>query len=52
MKTKAQIQEELLRIKAKIDEAKTYGKGYDTFSALRADETRIKTLQWVLEEEE
>lgn len=51
MKTKTQIQEELLNIRARINDAKETGKGYNTFSQLRADETRIKTLEWVLEDD-
>jgi len=49
MKTTQQIKEEMLRIEAKIEKAKFTGKGYNTFSQLRSDETRINTLCWVLD---
>lgn len=52
MKTKAQVEEELLRIEAKIEDAKITGRGYATFSQLRADETRANTLKWVLQRAE
>jgi hypothetical protein len=49
MKTQAQIKEEMLRLESKIEDAKFTGKGYNTFSQLRSDETRINTLCWVLD---
>ena len=51
MKTKKQITTEILRVKQKIENAKISGKGYSTFSDLRRDETKIKVLEWVLEDE-
>jgi hypothetical protein len=50
MRTKPEIEEEILRIRAKIDDAKITERGYNTFSEMRADQTRIKTLLWVLDE--
>lgn len=50
MKTAQQIKEEILYLESKIDMAKETGKGYNTFSQLRSDETRITTLRWVLGE--
>jgi hypothetical protein len=52
MKSSIQIQNEIDRIKSKLLLAKSTTKGYNVLSKLRSDETRIKTLQWVLEEDE
>jgi hypothetical protein len=49
MKTKTQIEEELALLEEKIIQAKLTGKGYNSFSNLRRDETKITTLKWVLE---
>lgn len=49
MKNEKQIQDKLSFLTDKIILAKETGKGYNSFSDLRRDETTITTLEWVLD---
>lgn len=49
MKTQHELELEILRIESKLEDAKLKGYGYNSYSELRADETRVNLLKWVLD---